>query len=129
VTVAIREYRRDVPVSTVRKVYFMLMVADMDRAVEFYSDAFGAMIVLHYPYWSELIVAGATVALHPGRTGGDVDTGLGFEVDDLDAALEKAVQLGARIADPARERPGEGIRIAQVADTEGNVISVAERTP
>ena len=115
-------------VSRVRKVYFMLMVADMDRAVRFYADAFAATIALHSPYWSEIVVAGATVALHPGRTGGEVDTGLGFEVDDLDDALQTATQLGGRIADPPNDRPGEGIRIAQLADSEGNIISVAETT-
>ena len=104
----------------------MVMVAQMDRAVHFYADAFAATVKLHSPYWSELVLAGATVALHPGRTGGDRDTGLGFEVDDLDAALATATSLGGRVVDPPRDRPAEGIRIAQLADTEGNVISVAE---
>ena len=106
----------------------MLMVVDMDRALHFYTDVFAATVSLHTPYWSELVVAGATVALHPGRTGGDRDTGLGFEVDDLDAASETAVSRGGRVADPPRERPGEGIRIARLVDTEGNIISVAEPT-
>jgi predicted enzyme related to lactoylglutathione lyase len=114
--------------SRVRKAYFMLMVADMDRAVTFYSEAFAATIVLHSPYWSEVVVAGATVALHPGRTGGEADTGLGFEVDDLDDALQNATELGGRITDGPKDRPVEGIRIAQLADSEGNVISVAETT-
>ncbi len=106
----------------------MLMVVDMDRALHFYVDAFAATVSLHTPYWSELVVAGATVVLHPGRTGGDRDTGLGFEVDDLDAASETAVSRGGRVADPPSERPGERIRIAQLVDTEGNIISVAEPT-
>ena len=110
------------------KTYFMLMVAEMDRALDFYAAAFGGSVSLHTPYWSELVVAGATVALHPGRTGGDLETGLGFEVDDLDMALETATSLGGRVVDAPRERPGEGIRIAQLADTEGNIISVAEPT-
>src|SRR4051794_4592601 len=106
----------------------MLMVVEMDRAVHFYVEAFDAAVSLHTPYWSELVVAGATVALHPGRSGGDSDTGLGFEVDDLDAALGTATSLGARVTAPPRVRPGEGIRIAQLADTEGNILSVAEPT-
>src|SRR6478735_12517735 len=117
-------YRRNVPTSAVRRTYFMLMVVDMDRAVHFYAEAFAATVALHTPHWSELVLAGATVALHPGRTGGDSNTGLGFEVDDLDVALATAVSLGGRVVDPPRDRPGEGIRIAQLADTEGNIISV-----
>ena len=66
---------------------------------------------LHTPHWSELVLAGATVALHPGRTGGDSDTGLGFEVDDLDTTLELAVSVGGRITEALRERPEEGIRV------------------
>ena len=116
------------PGSVVRKTYFMLMVVEMDRAVRFYADAFAASVSLHTRYWSEVVVAGATVALHPGRTGGDGETGLGFEVDDLDLALATAASLGGRVVDPPRDRRGEGIRIAQLADTEGNIISVAEPT-
>jgi predicted enzyme related to lactoylglutathione lyase len=114
--------------TAVHKTYFMLMVAEMDRAVRFYADAFAATVSMHTPYWSEVIVAGSTVALHPGRTGGDRDTGLGFEVEHLDSALETATLLGGRVTGPPHDRPGEGIRIAQLADTEGNILSVAEPT-
>ena len=106
----------------------MLMVVDMDRAVHFYAEAFAATVALHTPHWSELVLAGATVALHPGRTGSDSDTGLGFEVDDLDTTLELAVSVGGRITEALRERPEEGIRVAQLADPEGNILTVAEPT-
>ena len=106
----------------------MVMVAQMDRALHFYAEAFAATITLHSPYWSEVVVAGATVALHPGRSDGDREVGLGFEVSDLDTALETATRLGGRVTDPPRDRPGEGIRIAQLADTEGNILSVAQTT-
>ena len=62
----------------------------------------------------------------PGRTGGDRATALGFEVDDLDAALELDGSLGGRVVDPPLDRTGEGVRIAQLADTEANIISIAE---
>ena len=106
----------------------MLMVQDMERALRFYADGLGGTVTLRTPYWSELTVAGATIALHPGGAEGDRDTGLGFEVDDLYAALETATSLGGRTTDPPRERRSEGIRIAQLADTEGNIVSIAETT-
>lgn len=112
----------------VHKTYFIVMVADMGRAVHFYAEAFGASVSSHTPYWSEVVVGGATVALHPGGTGDDRETGLGFEVDDLDVALAWAVSHGGRVVDPARDRPSEGIRIATIADTEGNILSIAEST-
>jgi catechol 2,3-dioxygenase-like lactoylglutathione lyase family enzyme len=50
----------------VQKTYFIVVVADLDRAVRFYTQAFGASVVVGSPEWSEVTVAGATVALRPG---------------------------------------------------------------
>jgi len=110
----------------VDKTYIMLMVGDMSRAVRFYTEAFAVTVVINSPYWSEFIVAGANIALHPGGSGSETRTGLGFEVQNLDLALERATEVGGRITTPARERPEERIRVAELADTEGNVITVAE---
>ena len=110
----------------VDKTYIMLMVADMTRAVRFYTEAFDVKVVMTSPYWSEFIVAGTTVALHPGGGGTETRTGLGFEVQNLEVALERATEVGGRITSPPRERPDERIRVAEVADTEGNLITVAE---
>ena len=112
----------------VTKTYFMLMVADMDRAVRFYKDAFGLSEVFTSPEWSELLVGGTTVALHGGRKGEPVETGLGFEVDDLAAAVAAVETAGGSIVKPPEERPGEPIRLAIAQDTEGNRFSVAEPT-
>jgi predicted enzyme related to lactoylglutathione lyase len=110
----------------VEKTYVMLMVADMTRALRFYTEAFAVTVVISSPYWSEFTVAGTTIALHPGGSGNETRTGLGFEVADLDAALQRATEVGGRISSPARERREERIRVAELADTEGNLITVAE---
>ncbi|HXD25135.1 MAG TPA: VOC family protein [Propionibacteriaceae bacterium] len=110
----------------VDKTYIMLMVADMTRAMRFYTEAFDVKVVMSSPYWSELSVAGTNIALHPGGGGTETRTGLGFEVQNLDIALERATEVGGRITTPPRERPDERIRVAELADTEGNVITVAE---
>ena len=112
----------------VDKTYVMLMVADMARAMRFYTEAFAVRVVISSPHWSEFTVAGTTVALHPGGSGNQTNTGLGFEVKDLDAALQRTTDVGGKITSPPRDRPEERIRIAQIADTEGNLISVAELT-
>lgn len=104
----------------------MVVVADMERAVRFYTEAFGASVVFSSADWSEVMVAGATVAFHPGGDGGETATGLGFEVDDLDAGLRQVTRAGGRVTSPARDRPAERIRLAQVTDTEGNLLTVAE---
>jgi predicted enzyme related to lactoylglutathione lyase len=111
---------------TVLKTYFMLMAADMDRAVRFYKDAFGLTESFTSPEWSELQAGGATVALHGGGTGEHQQTGLGFDVDDIDAACEAVVAAGGTITVPPRERAGEGIKLADVVDTEGNGFSISQ---
>lgn len=68
----------------------------MDGAVGFYTEAFGASAVFSSAEWSEATVAGATVALHPGGDGTESAAGLGFEVDDLDAALLQVTRVGGR---------------------------------
>jgi predicted enzyme related to lactoylglutathione lyase len=108
----------------VEKTYVMLMVADMTRALRFYTEAFAVSV--SSPYWSEFTVAGSNIALHPGGSGDETLTGLGFEVKDLDAALQRATGVGGRVTSPPRERPRERIRVAEIADTEGNLITVAE---
>ena len=113
----------------VEKTYVMLMVADMTRALRFYTEAFAVTDVISSPHWSEFIVAGTNIALHPGGSGDETRTGLGFEVDDLDAALQRATEVGGRISSPPRDRPEERIKVAEIADTEGNLITVAEVKP
>jgi predicted enzyme related to lactoylglutathione lyase len=110
----------------VEKTYIMLMVADMPRAMRFYTEAFDVSVVMSSPYWSEFTVAGTTVALHPGASGTETRTGLGFEVKGLAGALQRTTEVGGRITSPPRERAQERIRVAEIADTEGNLITVAE---
>ena len=104
----------------------MLLVADMERAVRFYTEALGGELAVSSPEWSEVNVAGATVALHAGGAGADTPTGLGFEVDDIDGAVSAVVAAGGHVIGEPRERPQERIRLAEVADSEGNWITVAQ---
>jgi lactoylglutathione lyase len=111
----------------VRKTYFMLMVQDMDRATAFYRDVFELSVRFVSPEWSELSWGDATVAFHGGRQDGERrTTGLGFEVDDLEAACAAVEAAGGTVVMRPSDRPGESIRLADVADPEGNVLSVAQ---
>ena len=111
----------------VTKTYFMLTVADMARALTFYRDGIGLEVRYETPYWSELDASGATLALHHGMAAGG-DTGLGFEVDDLDAACQAVGAFGGQVVDPPRDRPEERIRLAIVADGDGNRLQLAQRS-
>ncbi len=110
----------------ITKTYFMLMVADMDRATRFWRDAFGLRVGYASPFWTELASGDAVVALHGGGTKEPRDTGLGFEVDDLQAACGKVTEGGGTIVKPPEKREGEGISLATAADTEGNRFSLTQ---
>ena len=103
----------------------MVHVKDMDRAVAFYRDVFGLDVRFASPDWSELTWRDATLALHGGgRRNGP--TGLGFEVDDLERACHEVKAAGGRVVKAPRDRRGEPIRLAEVADPEGNQFSLAQ---
>ena len=102
----------------ITKTYFMVMAADVARGANFYRKAFGLTTKYESPFW--------TIALHHG--GGDEarDTGLGFYVDDLEAACDAVKAAGGKIAKEPEDRTGEGIRLATAVDSEGNRFSLAQ---
>jgi len=111
----------------ITKTYLMLMVSDMDRAIAFYHEGVGLDLRFRSPEWSELAWGDAVVALHGGAQDIDLhETGLGFEVRDLEGALGELVEAGGRIVRPPEDREGEPIRLAEVADPDGNVFSVVQ---
>jgi predicted enzyme related to lactoylglutathione lyase len=112
----------------VTKTYFMLMAADVRRGASFYKKAFGLEPGYESPEWTELRQNGTTVALHGGGGATERDTGLGFYVDDIDAACAAVASAGGKIAKQPQERPGEGIKLATAVDTEGNRFSIAQES-
>lgn len=113
----------------VTSVKYMLAVQDMERALAFYRDTFEFDVKESSPRWSELAWGDAIIALHAGGDGSDQDTELAIEVDDIEAAVEAARSAGGRILVEPRERPGEGIKLADLRDTEGNYFTMSQRLP
>lgn len=107
-------------------VIFMLMVQNMDRAVAFYRDVVGLDPRSASPMWTELTRGDATVALHGGGDGEFHDTGLSFQVGDVDGACREVTQGGGRLLKGPEDRPGEPIRLAHLADTEGNGFTMSQ---
>ncbi len=110
----------------VQKVIFMLKAQDMDRAVVFYKDVMGLEVRSQSSVWSELVHGDATVALHGGGDGEHTPTGLGFTVADIEAACQEVARGGGRVVKAPLARPGEPIKLAQVADSEGNGFSLTQ---
>ncbi len=108
-------------------VKYTLLAQDMDRAVTFYRDAVGLEARFVSPWWSELAMAGAVVALHGGGDGSEHPTGLGFEVDDIHAATEALTAAGGSLLGSPVRKPQEGIWLAEMADPEGNTFALSQR--
>ena len=114
----------------VTKTYFMLMAADVVRGASFYKKAFGLKPgAYESPEWTELVQNGTTVALHRGGGSTERDTGLGFYVDDIEAACRAVAMSGGKIVKPPEARTDEGITLAAAVDTEGNRFSIAQELP
>jgi predicted enzyme related to lactoylglutathione lyase len=78
------------------------------------------------PAWSELEIAGATVALHSGREGGGAqEIPLGFKVLNIDAVANAVVDAGGFIHAPKRQAQGEPA-IIKAGDPDGNVFFLSE---
>lgn len=111
----------------VTKTGFMLMANDMDRAVRFYKDTIGLHVAFESPEWSELTFGDATVAIHGGKPGTEIQpSGLYFYVGDIEAACQEVESSGGRVIAPPNSNAAEGIILASVADTEGNGFGLCQ---
>jgi len=104
----------------------MLWAEDMDRAVAFYRDTMGMQPVRESAAWSELAFGDAAVTLHGGGDGELNQTGLCFQVADLEAACRDVEAGGGKVVGGPWDRPGEPIRLACVIDTEGNSFTLTQ---
>lgn len=109
--------------------FFEVTGKDADHLRGFYDGLFG---------WEFRDIGDPTyslVAAHEGGIAGGIgsiqDGGAGgatfyVEVDDIEAALSRAEQLGGRTVMPPRDVPG-GSTIAKLADPEGHVLGLSMR--
>lgn len=124
-----------------RVVHFEIHASDPDRLAEFYRELFGWTIEKWagpMPYW--VITTGDTAA--PGINGGLIQRhgdgpAIGqsvnafvctVDVADVDAAVAKALTLGAIEALPKMPIPGVGW-LAYVMDPDRNVLGLMQDDP
>ena len=104
----------------VTKVLYMLWVSDMDKSIEFYGDVIGLDVQVKSPGWSELAFGNATVALHLGRDENYRLTGLNFEVSAIEDACRELEAAGGSVIHAPYDGGVPGLRLADVADLDGN---------
>ena len=127
-----------------------LAVADLAAARAWYCEVFGLepeltlrvdaleldiemLIHPEHGYRLELLhrpgsAAGSAKPAHPGEAALREGYGhIAFDATDLDAAYERAVACGARPVMPPGPSPERGVRMAWVADPEGNLVELMHR--
>jgi glyoxylase I family protein len=128
-----------------------LAVADLEAAAAWFCDVFGLVpeltlkvdaidlsieMLIHpvFGYRIELLRRPGTTDSPGGKLASPAEAALragyghvAFDVADLDAAWDRAVARGARPVMPPGPAPEPGVRMAFVADPEGNLIDLLHR--
>jgi glyoxylase I family protein len=126
-----------------------LAVADLEAAERWYADAFGyerELVLRVEPLDLDIVMlrhsehGDRLELLHrPGSVRGArfTDPGeaalseafghIAFDVADLDATYDRILSLGARPVMSPRPSPEAGVRMAYVADLEGNLVELLHR--
>ncbi len=103
-------------------------VEDLERAKAWYAELLGFDPYFDTPYYVGFNVGGFELGLHPAEEGSAAGGGgsvVYWGVDDVAAAMQKLLQLGATLHGAIQD-VGEGIRVASVEDPFGNVLGVIE---
>ena len=110
----------------VQAVKYVIMAQDMERGIEFDKNIIGIAVNSKSEMWTELGFGNAIIALHGGGSGESSSTGLSFQVNDIEAARKEVVEGGARVLMGPSGRPEGPIRLADLADTEGNRFMLSQ---
>ena len=112
-------------------IHFEIMGSDPGKSQKFYADLFDWKLGDPQPELGHYaMVDGQSAGLSGGigseGAGGRVRTTFYVDVPDLQASLDRAVQLGGKVASPPMEIPGSGISIAQFTDPDGNLVGLVK---
>jgi lactoylglutathione lyase len=119
--------------------YVVLIVADLERSVRFYTEVLGLRLQHRSGPFAQLDTGRTRLALYerqamaatlgmaigapaPDCPGFEI----GFKVDDVDAAYQELVQRGAAPLTPPADRPW-GQRTAYVRDPDGHLIELVKQ--
>ena len=111
----------------VERVKYILWAADMDRALNFYRDAFGGEITKRSDVISEVVVCGAVIGIHGGGEGKRTWTGLSFQVPDVVAGAAEVVAAGGQLSREPQPEDDEPPHLAMCIDPEGNDIMLSRK--
>jgi catechol 2,3-dioxygenase-like lactoylglutathione lyase family enzyme len=110
---------------TVRRVVPIVTVADLDTAAAAYTRALGLREVMNHGWIVTLAGddSAQQVSLMTKDLTARVNPSVSIEVDDVDAAYERAVAAGLEIMHPLSDEQW-GVRRFFFVDADGNVVNV-----
>ena len=117
--------------TTVRPI---IVTADLDRLLTFYTELLGAEEVMRIPDEGPVFYVGlrlgdselglaSDASVVPGAPGRVL---LSIEVADVDALLPRVASLGGEATSGANDMPW-GQRVAHVKDPDGNVVNLTQQ--
>jgi hypothetical protein len=109
--------------------HFEINLKDAAKGNEFYQSLFGWKVTTMPEMNYGMVNTGVKMGINGGigKVGENDRANVVFyaQVEDVEAKLNQAVQLGGRVVVPMTEVPGM-VTFAQFADPEGNVIGLAK---
>lgn len=111
----------------VERLKYVIWAADMKRAVNFYTSAFGGTVLKQSEIISEIEICGAVIGIHGGGEGQRTWTGLSFQVADVIAGAAEIVAAGGQLVREPQPEGGEPPHLAMCVDSEGNEIMLTRR--
>ena len=112
-------------------VHFEIMGTDPGKSQKFYAEMFGWKLGDPQPELGNYAMvdrasSGVSGGIGSEGPGGRVRTTVYVDVPDLQAALDRAVQLGGKVASPPMSIPGTSISLAQFTDPDGNLLGLVK---
>ena len=111
----------------VERCKYILWAADMDRALNFYHDVFGAEITRRSDVISEIEICGAIIGIHGGGEGKRTWTGLSFQVADVVEGAAEVVAAGGQLSREPQPEDDEPPHLAMCIDPEGNDFMLSRK--
>jgi predicted enzyme related to lactoylglutathione lyase len=108
-------------------VMHMLLVQDMDRAIDFYEKTFGFITIQRSSFWSNLDCGHGKIALCSfGNKTERKETSLIIEVDDYKQAAENIAMNGGQVSQIAEPYEGAPVYNVVMIDTENNQLVASQ---
>lgn len=111
----------------IERLKYVIWAADMDRAIDFYSKIFGAIVLKKNAAICELEIANGIIGIHSGGEGKRTWTGLSFQVADVVAGAAEVISGGGQLTREPQPEDNEPPHLAMCMDPEGNEFMLTRK--